>query len=398
MADRNGTMGGLRRLGVAAWSLLGTILLLGVVGWFLLQFWIIVPSVVIAFVMVYVLNPVVERLHRRGVARWLGSCLSYTVLLGLLTLLGYLVIPSIVDQGRELADNFPTIYDDLAADLEGFADRLGLEDVDLPNYDELRERISDNQGDFFSERFSEITDFTLSVLETILLVSLAPVIAFYVLLDLPGLKRNMRELVPPRHRAEATHVMSQLGSAVGGFLRGQVVVALIVGVMTATGFWLIDLPFWLLIGMIAGLLNIIPFVGPWVGGTLGVMVALATRDLQTAIWAGLVAVIVQQIDNHFISPSVLKVTVRLHPALIILGLIVGAAIGGFWGLVLTVPVMASVKILAGHFWRTRVLGQSWEEATAEVFVERPPPEDSIISRLRSRDQVKPIEDGESSED
>ncbi len=118
MADRNGTMGGLRRLGIAAWSLLGTILLLGVVGWFLLQFWIIVPSVVIAFVMVYVLNPVVERLHRRGVARWLGSCLSYTVLLGLLTLLGYLVIPSIVDQGRELADNFPTIYDDLVTDLE----------------------------------------------------------------------------------------------------------------------------------------------------------------------------------------------------------------------------------------------------------------------------------------
>jgi predicted PurR-regulated permease PerM len=396
MAD--GTGDRLRSLGIAAWSLLGTLLLFGIVGWVLLQFWIIVPAVVIAFAMVYVLNPIVERLHRRGVARWLGSCLSYTLLLGLLTLLGYLVIPSMVEQGRDLARNFPTIYNDLTMDVEGFADRLGLENVDLPDYDELRDRISDNQGDFFSERFSEITDFTLSVLETILLVSLAPVIAFYVLLDLPGLKRNMRELVPPRHRAEATHVVSQLGSAVGGFLRGQVVVALIVGVMTATGFWLIDLPFWLLIGMIAGLLNIIPFVGPWVGGTLGVMVALATRDLQTAIWAGLVAVIVQQIDNHFISPSVLRVTVRLHPALIILGLIVGAAIGGFWGLVLTVPVMASVKIIFGHFWRTRVLGQSWEEATAEVFMEPPSAEESIIGRLRSRDQVRPIDDPDPAEE
>lgn len=391
MTEQYGNGRGIRRLGIAAWSLLGTLLLLGVVGWILLKFWIIVPPVVIAFVMIYVLNPVVERLERRGVARWLGSCLSYTVLLGILTLLGYLIIPSIVDQGRELADNFPTIYDDLALDLESFADRIGLDGVDLPDYEELRTQISDSQGDFFSDQLGEITDITLSVLETIFLVVLAPVIAFYVLLDLPTLRRKMRALIPERNRAETTYVVGQLGSAVGGFLRGQVVVALIVGIMTATGFWLIDLPFWLLIGMIAGLLNIIPFVGPWVGGTLGVLVALATRDLQTAVWAGLVAVIVQQIDNHFISPTVLRVTVRLHPALIILGLIVGAGLGGFWGLVLTVPIMASVKIVAGHFWRTRVLGQSWEEATAEVFVDHAT-EETIIGRLRSRDPVQPLDD------
>ena len=380
---------GLRRVGIAAWSLLGTLLLLWAIGWILLKFWIILPPVVIAFVMIYVLNPIVTRLEDRGVARWLGSCLSYTILLGLLTLLGYLIIPSIVDQSAELADNFPTIYDDLAGDLEGFADRIGLGGVDLPSYEELREQIADSQGDFFSDQLAEITDLTLSVLETLFLVVLAPVIAFYVLLDLPTLRRKLMELIPPRHRAEVVHVSRQLSSAVGGFLRGQVVVAFIVGVMTSFGFWLIDLPFWLLIGMIAGLLNIIPFVGPWVGGTLGVLVALATRDLQTAVWAGLVAVIVQQIDNHFVSPTVLRVTVRLHPALIILGLIVGAALGGFWGLVLTVPIMASVKIVAGHFWRTRVLGQSWDEATAEVFVERRPTDETIIGRLRSREQPPP---------
>lgn len=390
MSLPNGNGRGLRKLGIAAWSLIGTLLLLGIIGWILLKFWIIVPPVVIAFVMIYVLNPIVTRLEGRGVARWLGSCLSYAVLLGVLTLLGYLIIPSIAEQAGDLADNFPTIYDDLAVDLEGFADRVGLSDVDLPDYEELTERISGS--DFFSDQLGEITDITLSVLETIFLVVLAPVIAFYVLLDLPTLRRKLMELIPGQHRAETAYVARQLGSAVGGFLRGQVVVALIVGVMTAGGFWLIDLPFWLLIGMIAGLLNIIPFVGPWVGGTLGVMVALATRDLQTAVWAGLVAVIVQQIDNHFVSPSVLRVTVRLHPALIILGLIVGAALGGFWGLVLTVPVMASVKIVAGHFWRTRVLGQSWDEATAEIFVERPPPEESIIGRLRSRDQATPLDE------
>lgn len=386
--EGSGGITGLRRIGIASWSLLGTLLLLWAIGWIILKAWIIMPAVVIAFVIIYALNPVVTRLEGRGIARWLGSCLSYAVLLGILTLVGFLIVPSIAEQARNLATDFPGIYDELVTDLEDFAHRIGLDQADIPSYQELQDEIA-NSGGLISDQWGRITDITLSVLETILLLVLAPVIAFYFLLDLPTVRRKLMELIPTRHRAEVSHVARQLASAVGGFLRGQVVVALIVGVMTSFGFWLIDLPFWLLIGMIAGLLNIIPFVGPWVGGTLGVLVALATRDLQTALWAALVAVIVQQIDNHFVSPTVLRVTVRIHPALIILGLIVGAALAGFWGLVLTVPVMASVKIISGHFWRTRVLGQSWDEATAEVFVERPP-DDTIIGRLRSREpKAKP---------
>ena len=381
------TSSGLRKLGVASWSVLGTLLLLGIIGWLMLQFWIIGPPIVIAIAVIYVLNPVVTRLENRGVARWMGSCLSYTVLLGVLTLIGFLMIPSIADQGRQLADDFPSIYDDLATDLESVADDLGLSAVDVPSYAELQDRIADTQGDFFSDQLTEITDITLSVLETLFLLILAPVVAFYVLLDLPTLRRKATELIPDRHRAETAHVANQLGHAIGGFLRGQVLVALIVGVMTSFGFWLVGLPFWLLIGMIAGLLNIIPFVGPWVGGTLGVLVALATTDLQTALWTGLVALIVQQIDNHFVSPTVLRATVRLHPALIILGLIAGASLGGFWGVVLTVPLMATVKIITGHFWRTRVLGQSWEEASEDAFVDYST-EETILGRIRARDSAQ----------
>jgi len=381
------TSSSIRKLGVASWSVLGTLLLLGIIGWLMLQFWIIGPPIVIAIAVVYVLNPVVTRLENRGVARWMGSCLSYTVLLGVVTLIGFLMIPSIADQGRELADDFPSIYDDLATDLESIADDLGFSAVDVPSYAELQDNIADNQGDFFSDQLTEITDITLSVLETLFFLILAPVIAFYVLLDLPTLRRKATELIPERYRAETAHVANQLGNAIGGFLRGQLLVALIVGVMTSFGFWLVGLPFWLLIGMIAGLLNIIPFVGPWVGGTLGVLVALATTDLQTALWTGLVALIVQQIDNHFVSPTVLRATVRLHPALIILGLIAGASLGGFWGVVLTVPLMATVKIITGHFWRTRVLDQSWEEASEDVFVDYST-EETILGRIRARDSAQ----------
>ena len=379
--------GGLRRAGTIAWNLLGVVLLLGAVLWVLSKFAFLLPAVVFALAFVYILNPVVSAMQARRVPRWMGSCLAYLVLIGVLVLAGFLIIPSIADQGRDLTDNFPTIYDDLIEDLEGFADRLGF-DVDFPGYEELRADIEANQGDFWANRLDQITDITLSVLETLLLLVLAPVMAFYVLIDLPTQRRNLRLLIPERHRDELGHLAHLLGKSVGGFLRGQLLVALIVGILTSVGFWLVGLPFWLLIGMIAGFLNIIPFVGPWVGGFLGVAIALATRDAQTAIWAALVALIVQQIDNHFISPTVLRATVKVHPALIILGLVTGATLGGFWGILLAVPLMAALKIVVGHYWRTRVLGQTFEEASAaiEVYDERPTSE-IIISRLRRGDGV-----------
>jgi predicted PurR-regulated permease PerM len=382
MTDRSSTESGLRRVGVMAWSLLGTLLLLAAVIWILTQVSILLPPVVFAIAIVYVLNPVVTRLQKRGLARWMGSCLSYLVLAGVLALVGYLILPSIVDQGRELADDFPTIYDNLVVDLEDIADRVGL-DLDLPDYERLRADLEANQDDFFNDQLGRITDLTLSLLEAMALFLLAPVVAFYVLLDLPTLRRKTVELIPERSRAETSFVASRLGGALGGFLRGQLLVALIVGLMTSIGFWAIDLPFWLLIGMIAGFLNIIPFVGPWVGGALGVATALATRDVETAIYAGLVALVVQQIDNHFVSPTVLHSTVRIHPAVIILGLIGGAAIGGFWGVLLAVPVMAVFKILFGHFWRTRVLGQSWEDVQ-EALIEEHPRREPLLTRIRRR--------------
>jgi predicted PurR-regulated permease PerM len=189
----------------------------------------------------------------------------------------------------------------------------------------------------------------------------------------------MMDLVPERHRSEIAHVGRQLGRAVGGFMRGQLLVALIVGTLTSFGLWLIDLPFWLLIGMISGFLNIVPLIGPWIGGALGVLVAIGTRDLQTALWAGLVAIIVQQVDNNFVSPAVLRATVRLHPTTIILGLVAGASLGGFWGILLAVPAMAVIKITAGHLWRTRVLGQSWEEA-ADALIDDNPTGELFLSR------------------
>ncbi len=363
----------LSRAGLVSWSIVGVLALLWAMAWILARLQVLIAPVVLAVVLVDLRNPVVNRFARWRVPRVLGALAAFLILIGLGVAAGFLVVPSISDQATTLTDDFATIYEDSAREIEEIIANFGLEDVNLWSYEELQDFVQDpdRQDQVLSSVVDNIGQVTSGIFEAILVFFVAPVVAFYILIDLPRVRRETESLIPEDLHDEVVHVSRQLGHAVGGFLRGQVLVALIVGVLMSVGFWLIDLRFWLIIGMIAGFFNIVPFVGPWVGGALGVLVGL-TVDVQTAIWAALVALIVQQIDNNFVSPTVLRATVRLHPAVVLLVLILGGAVGGLWGVLLAVPVTAAIKILAGHLWRTRVLGQSWEEASEAVLEDTEP--------------------------
>jgi predicted PurR-regulated permease PerM len=371
------------RTGIAAWSIVGAAVLIWILLQVLIRFNILLAPIVLSVALIYILNPVVNWLSDRRVPRIIGAFLAFMLMLAVLAGIGLAVTPLVADQGSELANRFPEIYEDTTAEIEDLAASLGFEEVNIWSYDRLQDFLHDPeaQDQILSAVWERLGEVTTGVLETILVFVLAPVVAFYVLIDLPRVREEATSLIPERHKAEVLHVSSRLGEAVGGFLRGQMLVALIVGIMTSVGFLIIGLEFWLIIGMIAGALNIIPFVGPWVGGFLGVTVGFVTADLQTAILAAIVALIVQQIDNHLISPNVLRVTVHLHPAVIILLILLGGGIGGIWGVLLAVPIAAIIKILVGHLWRTRVLGQSWEDAFEAILESSQPPE-TLIDEIR----------------
>lgn len=360
------------RVGIYSWSTIGAVILILFAGFVLIEGRVIFAPLFIALVMVLVLNPFVTALQHRGIHRLIGAAITFLGLLAALVAIGLVVIPNIADQARGFATEFPLLYDRLIEQVVTFGDRFGL-DPSLWSYEQVLEYLNDpqNQDTILSIVFDRLGTLTTGIFEFILVFLLGPVVAFYVLIDLPNVQHRLLEMVPERSRAEVAYVGRRLNSAVGGFLRGQLVVAIIVGVMLSVGYWLIDLPFWMLIGMVGGVLNIVPFLGPWVGGILGVAIALTTADFSTAVWAVVVAVVVQQIDNNFVSPSVLRATVRLHPAVTLLVLVLAGALAGFWGIVIAVPLVAGLKIISGYWWRTRILEQTPREAAESMSIEPP---------------------------
>jgi predicted PurR-regulated permease PerM len=380
----------LRRAGIAAWSIIGVLIVLAVVGWALLKISVIFPPLVLALLIIYLLNPIVNRLEARRVPRLWGTLLAYVVVLAIVTLTVIALTPLIARQAEQFTADWPEFkeqivvsVDDLVESIEGRID-VNIDTTDLHCLLDVQvETTSQARCDEVTERlreqlvgsFERVTELGSSVLEIVLIFVLAPLLALYLLIDLPDLQRDVLNLIPESHRGEVADVASKVGRTVGGFFRGQLLVALTVGVMSTLGFLLIDLKFALAIGAIAGFTNLIPLVGPFIGGGLGVIVGTVTDNAGTGLKAALVALVVQQVDNHVISPNIMKRTVQLHPVTVMLSLLAGGTLAGFWGVLLGVPTVAVVKLLASHMWTTRVLHESPSPATEPTVGETPPVED-----------------------
>lgn len=380
----------LRGLGIASWSIMGAFAVLALLLWILFQLRIIWPPLIFAVIIVYLFKPLVDLLERYRVPRVAGGCLAYLLFGGVLALVGVLIVPLVNEQAVDLVHQFPSVIDNASDWVVDVAASLPLP-AGAPELDplgELRTWFADpSNREVILGWLTQAGEIARGLIEVAVVVLLAPVLAFYILVDAHNLRKAGERLIPPADRSEVTHLMRQIGKAVGGFIRGQLMVALVVGLLSSLALLILDLPFWLIVGLVAGLLNIVPFIGPWVGGALGVSTALMVGDPVRAVWVAVAFLAIQQFDNHVVSPLILRVAVHLSPVTIILALLAGGSIGGLFGVLVAVPVTAVLKIVAGHLWRTRVLGESWDQAMQAVLVEyQPEPLKERIRRGRSEDR------------
>ncbi len=343
--------------------------------------------------LVFLLEPVVGAFERARLPRVVGASLAIIALIAMVLAIVFLVLPTIRDQADDFARRLPELFTGFidwlrqvavsaGIDIDQFLSQKGIEDwLNDPANQETIQNLIFGFGAGAGTVIKGVTEF-------VVVIVLAPILALYMLVDLEKFKERSLELTPPAYKEEVAFVGGEVGSSLGSFVRGQLLVALIVGVASSVGMAIIDLPFWLLVGMIAGFLNLIPFLGPLVGGALAAIVALLNGDVTQAVWAVAIFTLIQQIDNHVITPMVQRTRVKLSPLIIVLALIVGGSLAGLLGVLIAVPLTAAVRIIAGHLWRTRMLGQSWQEAS-EAMIEVTEPPDRIAGiRRRSVDQTR----------
>jgi predicted PurR-regulated permease PerM len=359
----SGTREGLIRAGTAAWALVGIIILVIFGVWLLYQVRAIFPPLVLALALIFLLNPVVSWLERRGLKRIIATIVLYLVFFTVVGVVVGAITPVLRGQFEDLGDRVPEIQEKFESFAERVGGSFGLSRVELrttleDTLDRLREQFFTGVG--------QITQFAGSAFHLVLIFVLAPFLALYLLIDLPRLQNSFVNHLPPQYRDEWLLLLDRCGQAVGGFFRGQLVVAAIVGVLSALLLFLVGIPFWLPIGLLVGFFNLIPLIGPFIGGLIAVIIGAVDGGISKALYAGIAMIAVQQVDNHFISPNVMGRTLRIHPVTIILALLAGGTIAGLWGMLLAVPATAVGKIVVMHYYMTAVLGKPPEEAFPEI--------------------------------
>jgi predicted PurR-regulated permease PerM len=360
------------RWGIVAWATIGVLALAAfVLRYMVYPVRVIFPPLVVALIGVYLLNPIVSAMERRGLARLWGTLVTYLVGLAIVGTALTFAVPLVTEQVQDFARSAPRVIDQVTSSFQDLASRLGFQ---------IQDATGGGQGvvDFFGQ----LVSVTRGLLDLVIIFILGPIIAFYLLVDLPKIRRGLKALIPARRRREFESIFERIGKAVGGFFRGQLLISLFVGMASALGLWIVGLPFWAAVGLITGLFNLIPLIGPFIGGLVAVAIAFTTDQggggllglepgWPLALGSAVALLIVQQIDNHIMSPNIVARTVRLHPVTVMLGLLAGGTLLGLWGMLLAVPVMATVKILLLHAWDTRM---QWPPpgASGERPAVRPP--------------------------
>jgi len=333
-----------------------------------LPFRVIFAPIALALVVVYLLNPLVTRLERRGVRRGYGVAIIYVAFVAVVGGALTLLIPVIAHQITGFIDKLPTYVQDATDAINRFAARRHIKyRIHLSNAD-IQAYVFKNKETIVGV-LGGVRSFAASLIHILITVIIGVILSVYILLDLPKIQRGIRSMLPEGRRDEITGLAEKIGGALGGFFRGQLLVATFVGVASAVGLTLVKVPFAAVVGLIAGVFNLVPLIGPFIGAIPAVILGLLSGEPIRALWGALVLLGVQQIDNHIISPNVMGRTVKLHPITVMLTLLAAGSMFGIFGMLIAIPTIAALKAVATHVWSKR----SVREAIAEALPDEATP-------------------------
>ncbi|MDP4022240.1 AI-2E family transporter [Methylobacterium sp. NEAU 140] len=351
---------------------LGALVAFGILVYLLRE--VILPFVA-GITLAYLLDPLADRLERLGLGRLTASLLILALFVVALIVCLLILVPLTANQVVALINALPGMVSRLQgiiADRAGtLLNRIGGENV-IGELQSSVGTLATQGGAWLLAFLKSLWSGSQALISIASLLVVTPVVAFYILVDWDRMIAAIDSWVPPRHRATVRDLARQIDTAITGFIRGQTLVCLILGSFYAVGLWLVGLNFGVLIGLIAGFLTFIPYVGTLTGFMLSVGVALVqywpnSDWLHLGLTVG-VFLVGQFMEGNVISPKLVGDSTGLHPVWLMFALLAFGALFGFLGLLLAVPIAASIGVLV-RFGLTRYLQSRLYHAEQPVLID-----------------------------
>lgn len=311
---------------------------------FLVEIWPILVGLFIAVLLMTALNPLVDRLERLRVPRAIAIFLVYILLFT--GIIGGLsgIIPPLAEQTSTLVNRLPQMFDEVG----GWLESIGITGVD---------------GEVIASQLSQLGSipanlvrFTLGLFSNLIAVFAVLVITFYLLLERKNLDKYLLVLFGEGGEKRAKSFVDKLEAKLGGWVRGELTLMLIVGVMTYIGLKLLAIPFALPLAILAGLLEIVPNIGPTISAIPAVLLGLTISPV-TGLAVAALYFLVQQLENGIIVPKVMQRAVGVNPLVTIISLAIGFKLAGALGAVLAVPIVLTIQVIAVEIFSTKRLQQ-----------------------------------------
>ncbi|WP_423189279.1 AI-2E family transporter [Alkalibacterium sp. f15] len=323
------------------------------ISWFFTPFRIafqtmFIPLVLSGFLF-YLLRPFVNLLSKK-LPRGVSILIMYVILIGGILFSLALLGPILQEQMISLATNIPAIIsgiEDWALEIDLFNRISQLQDgqfIDIEGYIKTATDTLNSMGRGLVSGFGSLIGTVASALFVLVLL---PILLFYLLKDSSNFQNDFVKLFHTEQQAEVRRVLKEIDYTLSSYIQGQGIVCLFVGILCFIAFLLIGLDYALLLAVIAGLTNIIPYFGPWIGSIPAVMVALFTSPIVTLLTVGAV-VVIQQIESNLIAPQVIGKKLKIHPLTIIFLILIAGQLIGLIGMILAVPFYASLRVLVIH--------------------------------------------------
>ncbi|AEF17173.1 MULTISPECIES: AI-2E family transporter [Thermoanaerobacterium] len=302
----------------------------------------ILLPLLVSIILAYLINPIVTYIEKKGIKRVQSIIIVYFLLMIVVSLFAIFIFPVIVNEMSNLFKMIPdyiSLLNDKVNNIKN--DYLSYLPKEFNKIFIKRANMFDKQMELIVDRAMQSV---ISMTGHLVNLILSPIITFYLLKDKEVLKNGINEFIPQKMRETFLKILKDIDYVLSNYIRSQIYISLIVTFLTSIGLMILRVKYSLLIGILAGIFNVIPYFGPILGSIPAVVMGLMD-SFYKGVWSFVVFFLVQQIESAIIAPKIMSDNVDLHPITVIIALLVGEQFFGILGMLLSVPVVAVVKVI-----------------------------------------------------